>query len=189
MPLTFTTLGTPILMALATNPKTKVAQADSSLALPHLVYTVAIEDVRQALWRPIGPIATRILQISDGMATNAYEISAGPDGMPQINSTMVSGPDLQSTLDLIERCERLAGDRSFEFRLLRAPFLHLTFAWLHTAEEDLFLPFGDLGPDASPVRNPWNTEELMGALQARAGEMDRLSAEAKSQTNRPRRGD
>lgn len=184
-------------MALAGNPETKHANLDSTLALPHHVYTVAIADVRQNLWRPIGPIATRILQVSAGTVTNAYEISAGPDGMPEISSTTVEGPALQATIELIEQAERLCGNRSLEFRLLRAPFLHMFVAWLHGEDDnDIFLPQPrqEVEEDSlaglfnTGLREGWNVAELMDALQATAGDMDQLADDHEPHAYRPRRG-
>jgi len=199
MPITFARPGTQVLMALASNSETKHANLDSTLALPHHVYTVAIADVRQSLWRPIGPIATRVLQVSAGAATNAYEVSAGPDGMPEISSTTVEGPALKATIELIEQAERVCGNRSLEFRLLRAPFLHMFVAWLHNADEmDVFLPQPlDEMEEETPLtdlfkkglREGWNVSELMEALQGMADNMDRLTKAHQPHGYRSRRGD
>jgi hypothetical protein len=140
------------------------------------IYTLAIGDVRQGLWRPIGPIGTRALTVRDGRATGAYEVSAGPDGMPHVSHRVLEAAFLEGATQVIAEAERIAGNRNYEFRLLRAPYLHLAAAWLHAphraehwkgiangGESDLVLPI-DPYPAQLGSRQTWRPEGLMPTL-------------------------
>jgi hypothetical protein len=63
-------------------------------------------------------------------AKSAYEVSAGPDGMPHMTHQTLSSPYVQGTLEAVRRADILVGTREVEFRLLRVPFLFFVGAWL-----------------------------------------------------------
>lgn len=135
------------------------------LALPHDVYTLAVDDIRRGVWRPIGPIAIRIMEMAEDEAIGACEISAGPDGTPNLTHRMVESPYLAGTLDALSRLERMGEGMDAEFRLLRVPFLPLVAGWLHDRDGcgDLLAP---IAPMPLPLSRAclWSPEDLIAAL-------------------------
>jgi hypothetical protein len=169
MPLTFAPVDDAIRRAVeaAFSPAEPPVSGESpALALPHHVYTLAVADVRQNLWRPIGPVATRFLEVVGDRAVGAYEVSAGPDGTPQLTHRTLNSPYLMGTLEALAVAERLASGHEREFRLLRVPFLHLVAAWPHDPtcpESDRVVPILP-NPLVTAVRQVWATDDLIGVL-------------------------
>lgn len=136
------------------------------LALPHSVYTLAVDDIRRAVWRPIGPIAVRLMEVVGDCAVGACEVSAGPDGTPSVTHRTVESPYLQGTFEALASLENAIGNRETEFRLLRVPFLPLVAAWLYDrggTEGDLLAPIAPM-PDALTRMAIWTPAELIAAL-------------------------
>lgn len=138
------------------------------LALPHRVYTLAVDDIRRAVWRPIGPIAVRVMEVVDDHAVGACEVSAGLDGTPSLTHRTVDSPYLQGTFDALGNLERAATVRDAEFRLLRVPFLPLVAGWLYDRSgdgADLLAPIAPT-PQGLPSVTIWTPAELIAALSA-----------------------
>jgi hypothetical protein len=163
MSIKFATLDEPTRKALVTH---YLDTLPINLALPHDVYTLAVDDIRRGVWRPIGPIAIRLMEIADDEAIGACEISAGPDGTPHLTHRMVESPYLAGTLDALTRLERAGEGLDAEFRLLRVPFLPLVAGWLFDRDGR----GGDLLSPISPMPLPlsraclWSPEDLIAAL-------------------------
>lgn len=178
MPLTFLQPGSDVLAALARD-LSQAVPVEPKFALSHPIYTMAVEDVRQGLWRPIGPIGMKVLEVSGTAVVSAYEVAAGPDGMPQVSHRNVEGGYLRGAVDAVENAERVAADRTFEFRLLRVPFLHLAAVWLHDPNatgSDLILPMAPY-PEPFEARKEWTPEATIATLMEFASEMDRRASE------------
>lgn len=136
------------------------------LALPHYVYTLAVDDIRRAVWRPIGPIAIRLMEMVEDQAVGACEISAGPDGTPQLTHRMVESPYLSGTLEALSKLERAEDSLDAEFRLLRIPFLPLVAGWLHDrggTGTDLLAPIAPMPLPLSQVPL-WTPCDLIATL-------------------------
>ncbi|HEY9657776.1 MAG TPA: papain-like cysteine protease family protein [Allocoleopsis sp.] len=144
---------------------------DLTVALPHYLYTMGLDDIAEARQLPVSPSALRVLEMHEDKGLAFFDLTPDPEA-PTVRQ--LSGN--HSFLDLLNRGIAKAVELSerheaeAELRLLQVPALYVDALWLHydEASQDILIPLRAPG-----LLNPFETysvEEFFGRLSEPARE-------------------
>lgn len=133
----------------ATPALAKAKAADVSLAAPHPVFVLGLDDL--AAGRGLGAadrVAWRYLVLEKDLTVAAVEAPSRPGADVGRDLIVNEGPFVGATTDAIRLVEELpeVGERDFELRLLRIPALYVVALWLHGGDGDVVVPLAPAPP-------------------------------------------
>ena len=142
------------------------------LAVPHDVYTLALNDFDKGL-SGARRTALRYLVMSGSRAVAAAELESSPKATAPKLSHINQGSLVSASLAALESAELLPATQKddFDLRLLQIPAIHAIALWLHGKKTDLLIP---LAPDfkestgGASVADPLTPEEFFSSLKSQA---------------------
>jgi hypothetical protein len=138
------------LLALKQGDRNFALKSNSSLAVPHHVFVMSLQDIADHDEPPLSaPASLRVLEVEDGHNRAIYDLSLPEHGSPQL----LSMSNDAATIDLLQRgvseAQRIAdqSDTEPELRFIRIPALYVEAFWLHFADKtrDVVIPVRALG--------------------------------------------
>lgn len=163
-------LGKSVAAALGGGATRKTKPHD--LAVPHDVYTLALNDFDKGL-SGARRTALRYLVMSGSRAVAAAELESSTKATAPKLSHINQGSLVSASLAALESAEQLPATQKddFDLRLLQIPAIHAIALWLHGRNSDLLIP---LDPEfnestgGTAVADPLTPEEFFSTLKSQA---------------------
>jgi hypothetical protein len=146
------------LFAVKQGAREYAATSQASLAVPHHVYVMGLNDiVENDNPLPSRPASTRVFEVEDGRARAYYDVAPPEHGTAQLQGMSNDQPTLELLRNGLSEAQRIAegGEVEPELQFIRVPALYVEAYWLRYPDEtrDVVIPVRALGlfPPMQPV--------------------------------------